>query len=86
MDIKQVYREETNKDVYLETTGLGDYGESGSYKDEYVKWLENKVIRFEQQVLPKYTDAWQLCPKCNGQGRMNKPAHVQGDMVTAEIF
>ena len=50
MDIKQVYREETNKDVYLETTGLGDCGENGSYKDEYVKWLENKVIRFEQQV------------------------------------
>lgn len=22
---------------------------------------------------------WQLCPKCNGQGTVSKPAHVQGD-------
>jgi len=34
MDIKQLYREETNLEI--------DYG-NGYFKNDYVKWLENKL-------------------------------------------
>lgn len=42
MDIKQEYREETNEDIYCE--GWQNVG-NGSYKDKYVKWLEQKLIK-----------------------------------------
>lgn len=35
----------------------------------------------EKLVMPKYTDTWQLCPKCNGQGTVTKPPHIQGDQT-----
>jgi len=38
--------------------------------------LEEKISNLTE---PKYTDTWQLCPKCNGQSYVSKPAHVQGD-------
>lgn len=37
MMIKEIYREEKNKDVYTDV----DNGEQGSYTNDYVKWLEN---------------------------------------------
>ena len=41
MDIKQKYREELNKDPYCQTK-TGAYVKSGSYSDDYVKWLEKQ--------------------------------------------
>ena len=41
--IKDIYREEKNKDVYTDV----DNGEQGSYTNDYVKWLENLA---EKQV------------------------------------
>lgn len=40
--IKDKYREEKNEDVYSDNS-------SGSYSDEYVKWLESKIdlLQFE---------------------------------------
>lgn len=40
VDLKDEYRTETNEDVYSEDT---HYGGTGSYSDEYVKWLESKL-------------------------------------------
>ena len=40
VDLKDKYREETNKDVYSTDT---IYGGSSSYSDDYVKWLEKQV-------------------------------------------
>jgi hypothetical protein len=42
MDIKQKYREENNKEPYCQTQ-TGNYVKSGSYSDEYVKWLEKQL-------------------------------------------
>lgn len=28
----------------------------------------------------RYVAQWQLCPKCNGQGRISKPPYVPGDV------
>lgn len=41
VDIKDKYREETNKDVYSSSA----FEEEGSYSDEYVKWLEGQVSK-----------------------------------------
>jgi len=41
VDLKDKYREETNKDVYSEDNVYG--GSGGSYSDQYVKWLEKQV-------------------------------------------
>ena len=38
MDIKQIYREETDLEPYHKS-----YGDYGSYDDKYVKWLEAKI-------------------------------------------
>ncbi len=42
MDIKQKYREELNKEPYCQTK-TGAYVKSGTYSDEYVKWLEKQL-------------------------------------------
>ncbi len=43
--IKDDYRTEMNKDVYAESNGGRGLEEhsTGTYSDDYVKWLENKV-------------------------------------------
>ena len=41
VDLKDKYREETNKDVYSDDNVYG--GGGGSYSDQYVKWLEKQV-------------------------------------------
>ena len=41
MNLKDKYREETNKDVYSDGNLYGCSG--GSYSDQYVKWLEKQV-------------------------------------------
>ena len=41
VDLKDKYREETNKDVYSDDNVYG--GSGGSYSDQYVKWLEKQV-------------------------------------------
>lgn len=47
MDIKQEYREETNKEPYAEEL----YGNpSGSYSDEYVVWLQSKLHCYQGEV------------------------------------
>ena len=38
MDIKQIYREETDLEPFHKS-----YGDYGSYDDKYVKWLEAKI-------------------------------------------
>jgi len=38
MDIKQIYREETDLEPYHKS-----YGDYGSYNNKYVKWLEAKI-------------------------------------------
>ena len=30
----------------------------------------------------KQTVNWELCPKCSGQGTVNKPPHISGDQST----
>lgn len=42
MDIKQKYREKLNKEPYCQTKA-GAYVKSGSYSDDYVKWLEKQL-------------------------------------------
>ena len=37
MDVKQIYRENTNNEVYSENA-------NGDYSDRYVHWLESKLI------------------------------------------
>jgi hypothetical protein len=39
MDIKQIYREETGLDVYVESPNYEDH-----FSDEYVKWLEQQLL------------------------------------------
>lgn len=41
---------------------------------------DNISIPIEPMVMPKYTDTWQLCPKCNGQGTISKSTYIQGDL------
>jgi len=43
--IKDDYREETNRDVY-------DNSERGTYCDDYVRWLENKLQLLQTGVMP----------------------------------
>jgi hypothetical protein len=42
--IKDDYREETNRDVY-------DNSERGTYCDDYVRWLENKLQLMQTAVV-----------------------------------
>ena len=43
MDIKQIYREETDLEPFHKS-----YGDYGSYDDKYVKWLEEAFIKLKQ--------------------------------------
>lgn len=43
IDMKDLYREETNKDVYAEDCCMQP---SSSYSDEYVHWLEAKLRQY----------------------------------------
>ena len=47
MDIKQIYREETELDVYT-TVSLDD---GASFSNEYVKWLEAKLMYSDEQLI-----------------------------------
>jgi hypothetical protein len=47
MDIKQIYREETELDVYT-TVSLDD---GASFSNEYVKWLESKLMHSNEQLI-----------------------------------
>ena len=38
--------------------------------------------QLEPLVMQNYTDTWQLCPKCNGQGIVSKPPYIAGDQQT----
>jgi|14BtaG_2_1085337.scaffolds.fasta_scaffold77568_3 hypothetical protein len=38
VDLKDKYREETEEDVYAQLPDIG------SYSDQYVKWLERKLV------------------------------------------
>ena len=38
VDLKDEYREETEEDVYAQLPDMG------SYSDQYVKWLERKLV------------------------------------------
>ena len=42
--IKDQYREETNKDVYSDSS-------QGSYEDDYVRWLETKLQLLQPDVI-----------------------------------
>lgn len=64
--IKDDYRTETNKDVYAESNGRRGLEEhsTGTYSDDYVKWLENKVkeLNLAFVSVPKGT----VCHICGG--------------------
>ena len=47
MDIKQIYREQTELDVYT-TVSLDD---GASFSNEYVKWLEAKLMYSDEQLI-----------------------------------
>lgn len=55
VDLKDEYRTETNEDVYSEDT---HYGGSGSFSDEYVKWLESKLKNNEALDLVSNRDVF----------------------------
>lgn len=40
MDIKQIYREETELEVYT----IANLDDGWCFSNEYVKWLEEKII------------------------------------------
>lgn len=51
--MKDLYREETNHDVYA------DYcceRPAGSYADEYVRWLEDKLSKLSQHDVSDWLD------------------------------
>ena len=55
MDIKQIYREETDKDVYK--VALMEQRVE-HFSDEYVKWLENKLknsVSQQRGILIQFT-------------------------------
>lgn len=73
--MKDQYRIETNKDVYAET---GDF-EAGkcSYNDDYVHWLETKIIH-RQDYLDKCAIA-AMQGICNNLGRNPFIARIASD-------
>ena len=72
MNLKDKYREETNKDVYSDDNVYG-----GSYSDQYVKWLEKQVknnsaqqinINQREEMKPiKINSYSEHCPHCDSE-------------------
>ena len=53
--IKDQYREETNKDVYSDSS-------QGSYEDDYVRWLETKLQLLQPDVIKSVCSNKLDCP------------------------
>ena len=59
---KDKYREETNEDCYCEQWQV----EGGSYKDEYVLWLEQQLVN--KLNLPVVSQQRELLLQCYKEG------------------
>jgi hypothetical protein len=53
-DLKDLYRDEHNKDVYANDECY--YDPAASYSDNYVHWLELKLIQELKKVTPTNND------------------------------
>ena len=74
--MKDEYEKETNRDIY-------DNSERGSFCDDYVNWLENKLQLLQSSILGQslkfkcYNDKFQGSPhRCNMQCDTCKPHNI----------
>lgn len=80
--MKDQYRIETNKDVYAET---GDF-EAGkcSYNDDYVHWLETKIIHRQEYLDKCAIAAMQAILNKEGEYRNGGPGSEPKGVVPSE--
>ena len=70
------------KDKWVEIATLHDQSGSatlGLVPIENIPMLIEGLKKFIGFNVPVMLSNWQACPKCNGQGIMNKPPYVAGD-------
>src|SRR5690606_21883237 len=74
-------RQLLSPDQSLHETAMPNYtwGDLIQLLDDYLKANSSQL---EPPVMQNYTDTWQLCPKCNGQGIVSKPPYIAGDQQT----
>jgi hypothetical protein len=52
-------------------------------RDEEIKFLKSVCLVLterNEKLQEELSNAWQLCPKCLGQGIVSKPPYIAGDV------